>query len=66
MSAFTYHPSIAERFTVEGHHAGAAADVPAAVADLASLLVAFARPTAIASGIVDASATTFAGLGDRR
>jgi DNA/RNA-binding domain of Phe-tRNA-synthetase-like protein len=52
--------------TVEGHHAGAVDDVPAAVADLESLLLAYARPTAIASGIVDACAATFAGLGDRR
>jgi DNA/RNA-binding domain of Phe-tRNA-synthetase-like protein len=48
--------------TVEGHHEGAAADVAAAVADLEALIRSHLPPTAIASGVVTATATTFAGL----
>jgi DNA/RNA-binding domain of Phe-tRNA-synthetase-like protein len=49
--------------TVEGHHEGARADIAAAVGDLQALITAFARPTAVASAIVDPSAPTFDGIG---
>jgi DNA/RNA-binding domain of Phe-tRNA-synthetase-like protein len=49
--------------TVEGHHEGARADIEAAVGDLEALITAFARPTAVASAIVDVSAPTFRGIG---
>jgi DNA/RNA-binding domain of Phe-tRNA-synthetase-like protein len=49
--------------TVEGHHESARNDIAAAVRDLEALISAFARPTTIASAIVDASVPTFDGIG---
>jgi DNA/RNA-binding domain of Phe-tRNA-synthetase-like protein len=46
---------------VEGHHDGAAEDVPAAVADLAALLEAYADPASLATAVLDARTTCFAG-----
>jgi DNA/RNA-binding domain of Phe-tRNA-synthetase-like protein len=45
--------------TVEGHHDAAKDDVTAAVSDLTDLLDAYARPAALASGILDASTPVF-------
>jgi DNA/RNA-binding domain of Phe-tRNA-synthetase-like protein len=47
--------------TVEGHHQLADHDVGAALADLESLINVYARPAAMASGIVTAAAPSFAG-----
>jgi DNA/RNA-binding domain of Phe-tRNA-synthetase-like protein len=49
--------------TVEGHHDGARRDVEAALTDLESLLVTYARPAAIRAGIVDAVTPTFSSDG---
>jgi DNA/RNA-binding domain of Phe-tRNA-synthetase-like protein len=49
--------------TVEGHHDGGRADVAAAVADLDALLRAYAGPTAVRTGIVDAAAPSFPSAG---
>jgi DNA/RNA-binding domain of Phe-tRNA-synthetase-like protein len=45
--------------TVEGHHAGAADDVSAALHDLEGLLADHARPSSLRSGIVDATRPAF-------
>ena len=45
--------------TVEGHHAGAADDVAAAVAELEALLIAHTHPATMVSGTVNASVLTF-------
>jgi DNA/RNA-binding domain of Phe-tRNA-synthetase-like protein len=45
--------------TVEGHHDAAKDDVTAAVSDLTDLLDDYARPAALASGILDASTPAF-------
>jgi DNA/RNA-binding domain of Phe-tRNA-synthetase-like protein len=47
--------------TVEGHQAGAAADVAAAVADLEGLLRRYSQPNAMGSGIVTAASFPFNG-----
>ena len=49
--------------TIEAHHEDAERDVSAAVAELESLIGAFARPDAMVSGIVTSQAPVFAGLG---
>lgn len=48
--------------TVEGHHDDAVSDVRRAVADLESLIRAYAAPRAMTSGIVTSTSPAFAGL----
>lgn len=45
--------------TVEGHHATAAADVVAAIADLEALLRAYAAPAALSTAVVTAAEPSF-------
>lgn len=48
--------------TVEGHHASAAPDVAAALADLEELLQRHVPPATISSGVVDRDRPSFSGL----